>query len=83
MQKVKTVHYLGNEHCPGSTNWNHLHTPVGSPWYVTKEKDYDIPDKEGYTDDILQWQINNHSLGGIPLAEIVAKKLAEIGKTSN
>jgi len=47
------------------------------------EKDYDDPTKKGYTMPVPRDEISKHSLDGVPLTELISKKLAELGKSSD
>ena len=70
---------LGSDFRPGSQNWYHLHVPDSGPWHVTMEKDWDDPNKDGYSVDVPREEIQQHSMDGVPLAEAITKQLQEIG----
>jgi hypothetical protein len=41
------------------------------------------PDREGCTETLDKSKLDDHSIDNIPLSEIIAKKLQEVGLNSN
>lgn len=83
MKTDKNTHNLGSEHCPGSQNWFYLIVDDSGKWRVMMEKDYDNPNKEGYTISVYEKDFAKHKVYETPLIEAVNKKLSELGLTPN
>jgi hypothetical protein len=79
MKTGKNIHNLGSEWCPGSQNWFYLIVDDNGKWRVEIEKDYDTPDREGYTTPLAASDFSKHKVYDTPLADAVAKKLSELG----
>jgi len=79
MKTDKNTINLGSEHCPGSQNWFYLILEGEGKWHVDREKDYDVPDREGYVDTVKPEDYPNHLVYDEPLNVVVAKKLSELG----
>jgi len=81
---MKTAKYnLGSEWCPGSQNWFHLIVDESGNWRVEIEKDYDNPNKEGYSMPLAPSDFPKHKVHDIPLSEVLAKKISELGLNPN
>ena len=83
MKEDTNTHNLGSDFRQGSQNWYYLIVPDNGLWRVEMEKDYDDPTKKGYTMPVPRDEISKHSLDGVPLTELISKKLAELGKSSD
>jgi hypothetical protein len=83
MKTGKNIHNLGSEHCPGSQNWFYLVIEEYGTWRVQIEKDYDTPDKEGYTADLQPSDFTKHKVYDEPLTEVLNRKLSQLGLKAN
>jgi len=78
MKKDKNTHCLGSERRPLSTDRFYLVLSESGPWRVLLEKDYDVPDKPGYTLTLTPEEMTTRSVEGVPLRALVAQKLMEL-----
>ena len=79
MKTSKDTHNLGSEWQPGSTYWYYLRIPTSGPREVIWEIDYDHPNKQAQHQTLTVSELPKHTIGGVPLLDVIAKKRSELG----